>query len=1663
MSTKFTVCAEDVTAGVGKPLQGRYQIVGELGRGASAIVFEARDNLAKRSVALKVLTGVHDHLLFSEYRRLAALDHENLVNVYSLERLSDDVSLGPRETLSRGTPMVVLEYIEGVELLGVLESLSSSERDLRLRQVAQDLSAGLDAVHRAGVVHRDLKPDNVLIEAGSGRARIIDFGLAVEQGAATAVGGTLPYMAPEIIAGVELDHRVDLYALGATLFHIASGHPPFTGDATEVLRGIVSTTPSLEAEWLGEGLRKLILSLLAKDPQHRPSSAHAVLTELARLAGDHERVAALMETRTLVRAAFVGRKEERRELSELFDNVEGMQIVFVEGIAGSGKSRLIEAALSDHRLSATTQGRLPLALHRLSSVEHQGKASDEDVISACENVESAAVDRGVLVHFDGLDADDLQRRVFDGLIQTHSIGSSRQNICLLVETRQLGAWEEPEHGGRDRHHYTVLGLGPLSQTEVEAMIASMTGAAEKGQIEVIVQAALGNPRVVEELLFAGESPVDGKSASLGDLIRSRRDEMPSCARALLDAIALAEESLSEEVLFEVTRLDRQRFQQAVTQLMGRGLLVINSAGQHAFCSPSQAAAWRACIAEREDARNVHLALADVYYRDEGRDGGRDAEALSTKIKLALQLGYAEDSRAVPLLLDVGQAAIKLHQPQRVLGVFQALKGFITQANSAPLRLMEAEILVESGRYDDALAVLPEKDPNAATLRAKAFVRQGKFDAAAQALIADVSLNDYETVSIRGQICLRQGQAERAWSQVQAVVEDVCRNGQEHDAAAVLEVGGLAKFYRGDLGGADALFARVANTLSNAGEKSALTAGFLNLRGMVAFSGGKLVEANGYYTAAAELAEKHASQHALALYRGNLGGVALELGHYRQALIALTRASRDLGRMGRVTELVSVLCNLATLYVRLGDLDTGEKLRAESASLAKRGGNQQVLAYLAFLAGDIESKGERHRQATDCYAKAMKIFAGLGAKREQGLALLALGKSWVHSGEFHKVTTALKDELLAQFSPRETAELRVLLSLRAPAFFVDDTPSQIVEDLAKQCQHLEATGMIAELWRISALLAQILTFQGRHSDTARKALNIAKRNWERLMTEVPELFEEKMKNDPHAKNLADHWKSLIGEDVSPHERRGDADPRLRRLLAINKRLNSELRLPRLLELIIDTAIELSEAERGFLLLFEGNDTLAVKVARNIDQEALASEELQLSRSIAERAAKTGDPVVTVDAIDDGRFSAAISVDDLSLRSVLAVPLTVKGRSVGTIYVDHRLRKGLFGEDELALLMDLAQQAGIAIENARLLAENQERQREIETLNIQLAERVEQQEQALIQAQEEIRSNRQALQLRHEYSNIVGRTPVMQELFSLLDRVTDSELPVVLEGESGTGKELVARAIHYNGARADAPFVGENCGAIPESLLESVLFGHTRGAFTGANRDRKGLFSIADGGTLFLDEVGEMSPAMQTKLLRVLQGGDFRPVGSEVTRQTDVRVIAASNRDLREEVRAGRFREDLFYRINVVRIEVPALRKRREDIPVLVAHFLEKHAAGADRNVEKDALALLMGYGWPGNVRELENEVMRLCALAGETIRIADLSPHIGGGTALTLQDAGDLALKPRIEHLEKDLIERALNKTKNNHSRAAKLLGVSRYGLLKKLRRYYPERYQAKAG
>lgn len=466
-----------------------------------------------------------------------------------------------------------------------------------------------------------------------------------------------------------------------------------------------------------------------------------------------------------------------------------------------------------------------------------------------------------------------------------------------------------------------------------------------------------------------------------------------------------------------------------------------------------------------------------------------------------------------------------------------------------------------------------------------------------------------------------------------------------------------------------------------------------------------------------------------------------------------------------------------------------------------------------------------------------------------------------------------------------------------------------------------------------------------------------------------------------------------------------------LLSINQEINSVHDTDELLDRIMDIAMDTLKAERGFILLKspDADHGFEAVTARNISRESISGIQ-ELSSSVVNQVLSSAEPVLTIDARSDARFSDARSVVIQQIRSIACTPLRHQSEIIGAIYMDSRTNTELFTEDSLRFLEAFSRLAAPAIQNTRLLE--------------QLAT--------------ENRRLKRQISLSRNFPEIIGKSPQIQEVLELITRVADSTASVLIEGESGTGKELVARALHFNSSRKDRLFVPVFCGGLTESLLESELFGHKKGAFTGAIENKPGLFEEADGGTIFLDEIGDINLSIQSKLLRVIQEGEIKRVGDSKIRKVNVRIVSATNKDLWKEVQRKNFREDLYYRLNVINFKMPPLRERGEDIVILADHFLKKFARENGKNIQgfaPAALKTLQDYPWPGNIRELENTIERAVILARGNIITPDL-------LNLSKTRVNDLVGRT-LKEVEKAVILETLEMTGNHRARTAEILGVSR--------------------
>lgn len=1030
-----------------------------------------------------------------------------------------------------------------------------------------------------------------------------------------------------------------------------------------------------------------------------------------------------------------------------------------------------------------------------------------------------------------------------------------------------------------------------------------------------------------------------------------------------------------------------------------------------------------------------------------------------------------------------------------------------------IELLEVHRLLDRGRLDTAADYLDayrgERSLSLSIARAKLLIGRGEPQRALDELIAsagDLSeASPSEAAQWNGQKArahLRAGDYDNA--EVHASRSVRALGGALDDAAAelaaldardvtvdALAVAGLARSLSGRHDSALETLERAVSLARAAGEPRLAAVAF----GSLAFAyqrSDKLSDAEASYLEALENAERAGDAGHVATTRLNLGTIAHQRGDLGAALGHL-EAAVDMGRRsGRVATLRQALFNLASLDLYVGRLARAraslDSLAAERDALsgAARAQLLGLEAESCVLAGEFDL-GQQKLVAT------AETYQELGRRTDAAEALLerVLVLAKVPSSD----PLQLQDEIVAAEALLADSGAHEALRhfARATVAYLAARWSEARASFDEALSSAERRGQRDWVWRSLLARAQLAAAEFRpadEADDARRAMAIL----EAIAAPLPRDLREVFWNDPRRRGLRRHEQppeprpsivpsrrsttsfNLGGEaDASAATQLGAPLPqvdRLSLLLEINRELAGEVDLDRLLDRVTDRAVQLLEAERGFVLMRSrsGESRLSVHAARERGGD---EPHAVFSRSVAERVVSTGEPFLALDVPSDERVADFVSVHRLMLRSVVCVPIPApSGVTVGALYLETRTRSGATFAAEVPFLRALAEQAAIAIETARLVSENRARAEELEIANrdleaarAKLEEVLGRRTEQLEETKRSLRSVKAVLRGHFGYGEIVGTSDAMRRVYAVIDRVKDADVPVLITGESGTGKEVVARTIHSMGTRAKRRFVGINCGAIPEHLLESELFGHVRGAFTGADRDKKGLFRELDGGTILLDEIGEMPQKMQAGLLRVLQERVVRPVGGSKEESVDVRVVAATHRDLADMVARGTFREDLFYRLNVIAVRSPSLRERSEDVPLLVDHFLRIFAAryGRDRrSVSREALRLLQRHPWPGNVRQLENVLLNAWILSdADELGVRDFDlPVAGPPLGATPRAAVVPAVEPPhvssrqdFDEVERAQILEALRTTAWNRAEAARLLGMPRRTFYRRLERY----------
>jgi transcriptional regulator with GAF, ATPase, and Fis domain len=1648
-------------------LDHRYTAVKRLGQGAQGSVWLADDALEPgRRVAVKLLPADEEHarLARREFALLSRLRHPGLAEVRDLG------------LTAKSEPFLVSELVEGAPLAVWWRDRSRTEV---LGLLAQLLGI-LDFLHRRDVVHRDVKPENVLVSGAPPLARLVDFGLATAAGATGDLGGTPGYLAPELLAGEAPSAASDLYAVGVMLYQLLWGGMPFEGSAAEIVVRQLRADPRAPEGEVPSDLRALTLQLLARDPAGRPASCAETLAQLEEIVPESVRTAPhYLAGQGLPAPALVGRAAQlervERELDSLTREVDPeVRGLLVVGRSGEGRTRLCDeiacmAALCDVKVR---QG-FPAAPSTRKQQQDPAAARARAVSRAVDSIESADGEPLLLVVDDPSDPTEIQ-----ALQALRRLEDRRLLICVAADPEGDAARAlAPE---LDR-----IEIGPLDEREVADLVRSMLPArwVTEDLAAEVYRFSGGNPLLCAELTRAAVAAqledgarIDLTAALQSEDVTARIDEL-----ALIRARGLPERLSRTAALVAIFEVDvptatllRPEMGVApsdLDDLLHRGILERTADARVGLAARSVGRALLRGLPEAGRAGLTELALevlervgAPIVERALVAVNGGVALAHAQLVlagaraadlypsarlyKAALGgLSGAERSAAAAELASVYHA---LGRSERAVELLEKSSHVALEADKADLLCALADAQLKAGACSDGLSTLDRVDVGAhghdscgsrqQRLRPSLLARVGEGPAEAK------------VAALRGKLLFFAGRYAESVEAMRGFPEDA----DPRHLAEARHTTGLCRYYMGQMEEAlDAL--SQAKRAAERTEDRLLRVRVTNSLALVHQRRSAFDQARRAYQEAIREARDLGHLPFEATFLMNLGALEQEQGDYGAALRCYEESLALARRFGGARETAQVCYNLGRLLALLGQQARARASLRRSLDLCRAMGWSALQAHNLVVRAEIALAQGKPSEAVRDLDAAEALFGD--ASDREGWAAATLSRvqlllSPSYPDRDPEEAQRRAREVLEQTADVPFLQLQANLALgRAELERRSGSPRQAVAYLKAALSVAEDSGEREPLVQIYHLLARACRAQG---DDPSASVNRDKSR--RLLRERVALLPEPLR--PAYRSVGDHAEILADDERDEAAQTSlDADL-LAALLEIVKELLAEQDLTRLLERIIDHAVELAGAERGFLLMkTETGRKTTIRVARNIDQESIQRKEFKISRSIADEVLSTGKPLVAVDAMEDARFRDFLSVHNLRLRSIICVPMSIRRQVRGAIYLDNRFQTQVFTARDQELLAALADQAALAVGNWELMEQNRQRQKELarsqaelRRLNQQLKDSMEQQNLRLDELSRLARDQRGELEGRYQFDNLVGQSAAMRELFALIDRIKDSVAPVFIHGESGTGKELVAKALHYNGPRKDAAFVCVNCGAIPATLLESELFGYERGAFTGAERDHRGFFERSHGGTLFLDEVGDMPLELQVKLLRVLQEKRFQRVGSEGERQSDFRLLTASNKDLQALVESGAFREDLFYRINVIKLRLPPLRERREDIPLLVEHLLRRHG-GQEVQVSRRAFNLLMDYGWPGNVRELENEVLCFLALGGKVIEPEDLSPRLleRGGAAPSGPPAG--TLKQALHDVEHQMVTRALVASGGRVTEAAKALGMSRAGLHKLMRRH----------
>ena len=1694
----------------------RYAILEVLGEGLSSQVFRAQDTVGKKFVALKVFSSTDQSLVDhfkNEFKILSQLRHPHLVEVYDFG-VSDD-----------SRPYFTMEVLQGFPFSHEQLIVNGSVDYALVYRLILQIAGVLDFIHGHHITHGDIKPSNLLLLQDKKKTttmKLMDFGLSRLRGETIhELAGTIDFMPPEVIRGETPDGRSDLYSLGVVLYEALAASLPFIDNTPrgvllkhlqEIPRPLQEIVTDIPQE-----LSTCVHKLLQKDPAMRFHSAYELMEYVAEVAGIPIESKSVRTTHSIFATAKrIARSREIAKLREMeIESHEHPVVALLQGEFGAGKTQLLRDLKSEFQLGEkkvfsiecqqNDQPFRPL-LRILREVfrSQQAPANAEQwnilaayfpnefrfervrKISTLENeaakyrmyhatssiLTSNSVLPASMIIDDYQYADQLTKEFIQYFISYADANNCSGIFLVLVMDSSENI--ETIKALTDLPRVASMMIEPFSAAQTSEYIESILGKSVSHSFhQILYRQTGGNPLYLEEMLsFCQNKKIIERTrhgwqihetenlartfpTTLEEAVSRKIRELPDQEKAIIHALALSPLAMGLDVLAHVLKLPAEKILPLIAHLANKQFVAFER-GKYRLKKIELAPVLQQDI-PLEEKQPMHDRFLD-WYKKPGH-----SEDVHPSIFAQHYLGSSNPTKALPYLLEAGDEAHRLFS-YRAASKYYA-DALALETNGKKLHDKYALLLkltsvynvlglrqLEEDGIEESMVIAAQLNDNAKLAavyqnQTEYYLALGEYQRARKS--AEKALSLFETAKDKQGIA--KSLAKIGWTFYRSRQGDELAKYYERalqiynsidapiDEGNVLIDLALAYFYvLNSSEKAVEYLERARQKFEKVSHQPGLARALGNT-GVQKFDLGDYDEALRYYDEAQKIYAEIGDRRGIAIAYNAYGQALLAVGKFSEALQYLERSLKVAKEINDLHAQERTLENLGELFVTLGNYPMSLQYYENARAIAVKIGNK-----IGIISNDIEIAGVKTEQKE--FEHALKLLARAREQMENihdvnvsswleyrtGMCRYAMGggKNFVDASEHFRKLGDLADQ--HGFDSLRIIARSYLAICQVQVGNVDQALEFSESALALLKDKKTIIGGVhdilfhhAKILRVQKKSQEAAAFISQaHDALLARAQSITDSELYRTYLENVRL---------HAEIRREY--ANIHRTESPQSLAALHERNLKAFYDVSRAVNSVLDFPELLETIMDSALQTMNGERGMIFLIE-NEQLVLKIARNVESQTIL-DATEISVSIMGDVIHGGKPIIVSNAQQDADFKNRQSVVNFKIHSLICVPIKSKEKLIGTVYVDSRadaMQSVMFQETDLEFLEVFANLAAIAIENAKLHAQLKEE-------NIYLRKEIED---------------------KYAFDSIVGQSAPMLQLYRQIREATASEGNVLIIGESGTGKELVARAIHYNGSRKLEHFVPVDCGALPDTLLESELFGYKKGAFTGAYTDKRGLFEEAHLGTLFLDEISNTSLAFQAKLLRVLQEGEYRRVGDTESRYVNVRVVCATNRDLQQEIREGRFRQDLFFRLNVIPIVVPTLRDRTSDIPLLVEHFIEQHNAKFHSNIKgasKELLDYFMSVPWFGNIRELENIINRmLVSSPGDVLSLKHLPSDFAEGQP-KFSAASDMSVPLRppkrlstMADTEREHIKYVLQFTNGNKTEAAKILEIKRTTLVERMKK-----------